>query len=153
MGRESYSPKPTDSRPSHPFRSAEEAWFWFMLAQQARADGARIVAGAALARPCEPMDILKIVDRLYRQRVLMLDHLLVLRHYGRRMMPPDGRRVREVRAATLWQEALAHLESCLVEKGIVTARRWWRDLDPQAGLFDPSCPALPTVEACHVGTP
>ncbi len=65
-----------------PFDTVEEAWFWFILAQQARNEGARITAGqGALIRPCEPVDILKVLDRLYRQRSLSMDHMLVLRHY------------------------------------------------------------------------
>jgi len=76
-----------------PFESAQEAWFWFINAQQARNDGARFVAGCSkIPRPCEPLDILKIVDRLHRTRRLQRDHLLVLRHYGRRQMAPDPRR-------------------------------------------------------------
>lgn len=72
-----------------PFDSAEEVWFWFIMAQQARNEGARFSAGAGMIpRPCEPLDILKILDSLYRQRRLQRDHLLVLRHYGRRNMPP-----------------------------------------------------------------
>lgn len=104
-----------------PFASAEEAWFWFIQAQQARADGARFTAGAGLyTRPCEPLDILKILDRLYRKRELLMDHLLVLRHYGRRMMPPDRHRIKERRAHSLWVEALGRIEMVLVSKGIVS---------------------------------
>lgn len=103
-----------------PFISAEEAWFWFVRSQEARNDGARFVAGLGLfPRPCEPLDILKAVDRLTRQRRLLLDHLLVLRHYGRRSMAPDPRRVKEARAHRLWKEALERLEAVLERKNIV----------------------------------
>lgn len=103
-----------------PFQSAEEAWFWFISAQEARQDGARYAAGQALIpRPCEPLDILKIVDRLYRHRRLIRDHLLVLRYYGRRHMAPDRGRVREMRAYKIWMEAMARMESVLECKGIV----------------------------------
>lgn len=103
-----------------PFTSAEEAWFWFIDAQDAKSSGARIVAGQGLyPRPCETVDILKILDRLYRSHLLMRDHLLVLRHYGRRKMPPDSERVKEVRAYRLWHEALDAMEDVLVQKGIV----------------------------------
>lgn len=116
-----------------PFRDAEEAWFWFIAAQQARADGARFTAGASLyPRPCEPLDILKVLDQLYRNRRLLRDHLLVLRHYGRRHMPPDPRRVKEQRARTLWLEAMERIEPVLVQKGIVRkgfmpSTQWFRD--------------------------
>ncbi len=108
-----------------PFETVEEAWFWFITAQEARNEGAKFVAGAgSITRPCEPIDILKILDGLYRQRRLLRDHLLVLRHYGRRHMPPDARRVKEVRAARLWQEAFDRMEPILQRKGIVRKENW-----------------------------
>lgn len=114
------TPKPTAAVETTPFDSAEDAWFWFIQAQGARADGARFSAGQGICtRPCEPVDILKILDTLYRQRRLLMDHLLVLRHYGRRMLPPDARRPKELRAHTLWREALERLHPALVRKGIV----------------------------------
>lgn len=123
-----YSPK-RDIRPDEgpqPFSSAEEAWFWFMAAWRARADGARIVAGQGTTeRPCEPIDILRAVDALRRSRVLVTDHLLVLRHYGDRHMAPDAKRVKERRAAALWIAALDALEEVLVRKGIVVRKNWW----------------------------
>ncbi len=118
--REQYAPRPQAEIAAIPFASAEEAWFWFIQAQQARNDGARFRVGAGLyPRPCEPLDILKVLDRLYRARKLMMDHVLVLRHYGRRMMPPDPYRVKEARAHKLWIEALGLMEFVLVGKGIV----------------------------------
>ncbi len=111
-------------RATIPFMSAAEAWFWFMDAQQAKNEGARVTAGLSLyPRPCEPIDILKTVDRLYRQRRLLMDHLLVLRHYGRRRYSPDPTRVKEMRAARLWEEALDRIQDVLVEKGIVQQPR------------------------------
>lgn len=103
-----------------PFETAEEAWFWFISAQAAKNDGAQYVAGAGLyPRPCEPVDILKVLDTLYRNRRLLRDHLLVLRHYGRRQMPPDAARIKERRAYGLWREALERIEEILIRKGIV----------------------------------
>jgi len=58
---------------AEPFRSVEEAWFWTMAGLIARRDGARIVSGAGLVpRPCEPDDVVKCLDRLYRQRRIEL---------------------------------------------------------------------------------
>ena len=107
-----------------PFDTVEEAWFWFVLAQQAKVDGARYVAGmSSLSRPCEPNDILKVLNGLYRNRMLLWDHILVLRHYGRRQMAPDPRRVKEMRADKLWGEALNRLEPILIRKGIVAPKK------------------------------
>lgn len=105
--------------PGEPFTSAEDAWFWFMQAQEAKAAGARVVAGLGLVqRPCEPIDIYRIVDQLYRARKLLRDHLLVMTHYGRRLTPPDPARDREARAAALWEEAFDHLAPALRRKGL-----------------------------------
>lgn len=124
----------SDSDNAVPFDSAEEAWFWFIAAQQAKGDGARFIAGQALVqRPCEPLDILKTLDRLYRNRRVVRDHLLVLRHYGRRFMAPDPRRVKEARAYTLWTQALERLEEVLRRKGVV--REIYDLKEPAANYF------------------
>lgn len=121
-----------------PFESVEDVWFWFITAQEARNEGARFVAGAgAITRPCEPIDILKILDGLYRKRRLIRDHLLVLRHYGRRHLAPDPRRVREARAARLWTEALDRMEPILTRKGIVSQGSWVKAYE------------IPNVDDCH----
>jgi hypothetical protein len=119
---------PRSSRAAHysaltrvePFGSAEEAWFWTMSALIARRDGARIVAGAgAVQRPCEPDDVVRAIDRLYRQRRLDLAHARVLRVWGERGMVPDARTPSEMRDAQLWGEAMQRLEWPLRVKGIV----------------------------------
>lgn len=103
-----------------PFETTEEAWFWFIAAQTARNDGARLVAGSSvIPRPCEPVDILNILNRMHRGRLLLWDHLLVLRHYGVRNFPPDSHRLKEARAFRLWAEAMAKLEDVFIAKGIV----------------------------------
>lgn len=115
-----YTPKNQPDTAAMPFDNMEEAWFWFIHAQEARNDGAQCRSGLGLAaRPCEPADILQCLDRLYRNRRLSMDHLLVLRHYGKRQMRPEAARAREARAAALWQEALERIEPVLVRKGIV----------------------------------
>jgi hypothetical protein len=103
-----------------PFRTVEEAWFWFVQAQDARSSGARFVAGAGtVPRPCEPLDLMRVVDRLYRNRRLLRDHLHVLVHYGRRLAAPDPQRSVEARASALWREALDRIAPVLRGKGIV----------------------------------
>jgi hypothetical protein len=105
---------------TEPFASAEEAWFWTMAALVARRDGARIVSGRGLvARPCEPDDVVKCLDRLYRQRRIDLAHARILRIWGERGTAPDPRAPRERGDWRLWREALARLEWPLRVKGIV----------------------------------
>ncbi|MGQ9371003.1 hypothetical protein [Azospirillum sp. ST 5-10] len=120
MPRDQHVPRSVASCDGVPFGTAEEAWFWSVQAHDAKAEGARIVAGRGLVvRPCEPDDVLRAVDRLFRQRRLVRDHLHVLVHYGRRLMPPDPERRHEQRACTLWREAFACLAPVLRDKGIV----------------------------------
>lgn len=133
FSRQKYRSPVIRERETTPFDTVEEAWFWFVAAQQAKAEGARIIAGQGMVeRPCEPVDILKILDRLYRQRAIAMPHILVLRHYGRRNMAPDARRIKEARAAKLWREAMDRLEPVFESKGILRKNSWVRRYDPQA---------------------
>lgn len=114
--------------PVQPFASAEEAWFWTMQALQARRDGARLRAAAGqVARPCEPDDVVKCLDRLYRQRRIDLAHAHVLRCWGDRGTAPNVTTRPGHADRRLWDEAMRHLEAGLVAKGIVA----WPGTHPQ----------------------
>lgn len=103
-----------------PFLSAEEAWLWGMQGLLARQEGARPVAGMALyPRPCEPDDLVLILQRLHRRGRVSSGHVGVMMDYGRRVMPPDGRCREEELAAYLWDEALDLMVTSLRAKGIV----------------------------------
>lgn len=118
------NPSFMDDTPITPFESAEEAWFWFITSWQARQEGAKITAGQGdIVRPCEPVDIFKIVERLYRGRRLQIDHLRVMNHYGKRQMKPDLYRPNEARSYTIWEEGMMRLESALESKGIVVVHK------------------------------
>lgn len=118
--RPGYAPASRASFKSEPFASAEEAWFWTMAALVARRDGARIVAGAGLVqRPCEPDDVVRCLDRLYRQRRVDLQHARILRIWGERQCAPDPRAPRERGDWRLWREAMTRLDWPLRSKGIV----------------------------------
>lgn len=117
-------PKPRSQAPApgpaEPFATGEEAWFWYVRCQKARLEGARFVAGLAeVERPCEPDDVYRAVTDLRRRRLLGAWHLSVLGLFGWREAPPDARCGDERKAARLWEEALARLESVLRPKGIV----------------------------------
>jgi hypothetical protein len=101
------------------FSDVISLWFWFVIAMSARHEGARIKAGAGSDRPCEPTDVLTIVHRLYRHRLLLMDHLRVLNHYGHRQRPPDPRLPFELRAHTLWKEAMEKLDIACRKKGLI----------------------------------
>ncbi|HSK38648.1 MAG TPA: hypothetical protein VK943_02665 [Arenibaculum sp.] len=120
MARDRFVPRPCATAAGIPFSNAEEAWFWFVRAHEAKAAGARIAAAQAeVPRPCEPIDLMRVIDRLYRNRRLIRDHLHVLAHYGRRSAAPDPDRQREQRACVLWREAFGLIEPVLRGKGIV----------------------------------
>lgn len=105
---------------AEPFRSAEEAWIWTMSALVARHEGARIVAGAgSKQRPCEPDDVVKCLDRLYRQRRIDLVHARIMRLWGERGMAPDPRQLSERNDWRIWNEAMQRLDWPLRMKGIV----------------------------------
>jgi hypothetical protein len=103
-----------------PFESADHAWLWTMAALIARREGARYTANkGAVARPCDPDDVVKCLDGLYRQGRISLAHARVLRIWGERQMPPSPSVAAERRDHTLWVEALDRLAWPLRIKGIV----------------------------------
>lgn len=105
---------------AEPFRSAEEAWFWTLAALTARREGARYTANRGLVRrPCDPDDVVKCLDTLYRRRRIDLVHARILRIWGERQMPPNPAFAGERSDWRLWQEALGRLEWPLRIKGIV----------------------------------
>lgn len=108
---------PTEAQ-GEPFRDAEHAWFWTMGALAARRDGSGRGA-LGIRRPCDPDDILKCLDGLYRQRRIDLVHARVLRTWGERQMAPDPAYTGERHDARLWKEAMERLEWPLRVKGIV----------------------------------
>ena len=108
-----------------PFGSAEEAWLWTMAALRARRDGARYSANRGLiGRPCEPDDVVRCLDALYRRRRIDLVHARVLRIWGERQAAPNPIYATERCDYRLWREALERLEFPLRVKGIVGGQGW-----------------------------
>lgn len=108
------------SEATQPFASAEEAWLWTMAALIARREGARYSAGKGrFARPCEPDDVVRCLDTLYRQRRIDLAHARILRVWGDRQTAPNPNHALEQNDWRLWREALDRLEWPLRVKGIV----------------------------------
>lgn len=102
------------------FRDAEEAWLWTMAALMARREGARYSANQGrVSRPCEPDDVLKCLDMLYRRRRIDLVHARILRIWGERQASPNPAFPGERCDWRLWREALDRLEWPLRVKGIV----------------------------------
>ena len=64
-----------DPEATVPFHSAQEAWFWTVAALLARRDGAGVAwRPDGPTRPCDPDDIVRCLDVLYRQRSIELLH-------------------------------------------------------------------------------
>ena len=107
-------------KPLQRFSNAEEAWFWTMAALRARREGARYTANlGAVQRPCEPDDVVKCLDTLYRRRRINLEHARVLRRWGERQTPPSPTNRRDRNDWRLWREAMERLDWLLRVKGIV----------------------------------
>ena len=103
-----------------PFETAEQAWLWTMAALIARREGARYTANKGRTRrPCDPDDVVKCLDGLYRQRRIDLAHARILRIWGERQMAPSLAVAVERHDHRLWVEALGRLEWPLRVKGIV----------------------------------
>jgi hypothetical protein len=120
MKREKYAARPLSAAPGEPFASAAEAWFWGVACLVARAEGARVVADrGAVARPCDPVDLVAGVERLARAGRLGAGHVRALFRYGRRAAPPDPRDGTEAPAARLWDEALDRLGAVWRRQGIL----------------------------------
>ncbi len=115
-----FAPRLQSEAPEQLFASAEAAWFWYMRAQRARLEGARLSGAAAtFQRPCCSDDIYRWVMGLYRHRRLTTNELRVLAVYGWRETPPDGRLSGEADDAKTWDRALDTLGSALVARGVM----------------------------------
>ncbi len=105
---------------AEPFKSAEEAWLWTMAALVARRHGARCRANMGMiVRPCEPDDVVKCLDTLYRRRKIDLVHARILRIWGERQIAPNPAHTSERCDWRLWREAMRSLEWPLRAKRIV----------------------------------
>ena len=111
-------PHPPPARvQAEPFRSAEQAWFWTVGALAARREGSG--GGRGIERPCDPDDVMRCLDQLYRARRIELLHARILRIWGERQCAPNPACARERCDWRLWREAMDRLEWKLRGKGIV----------------------------------
>lgn len=103
-----------------PFRTPDEAWLWTMAALIARRDGARYTGRRGkVTRPCDPDDVVKCLDTLYRRRRIDLGHARILRIWGERRLAPNPAHASERSDFRLWREAMEELEGLLRIKGII----------------------------------
>ena len=67
------------------------------------------------------IEILGSLNKAYKGRRLLMDHLRVLHFYGQKGMAPRGWISQEARGATLWKEALSILTPIWQEAGYITS--------------------------------
>lgn len=103
---------------TEPFSSTEQAWFWTMAALAARRDGTQ-GGGARTPRPCDPDDVVRCLDQLYRRRRIDLLHARILRIWGERQVAPNSAYATERHDAAVFREAIGRLDWPLRVKGIV----------------------------------
>lgn len=103
-------PFPVRSAVRPPFSSAADAWFWAMSCFIASRGGG--VAGGA-------EEVMKCLDRLYRQRRIELQHVRILRIWGERRVAPNLRFQNEQADARLWREVINKLDAPLRQRGLV----------------------------------
>ncbi len=121
MGRQRFTASSTPLRDATMFTTAEEAWLWYARCQIARNEGVRFTAGLGdVARPCDPDDIVREVQRLYRAKILRRSHLSILSRFGSMLTPPNPHDGHGRGEAVLWDEALDRLTTPLRHKGIVS---------------------------------
>ena len=119
LSRQSTMSIPASMPSAEPFHSTEQAWFWTMAALSARHEGSSNGGGPRVVRPCDPDDVVKCLDTLYRRRRIDLAHARILRVWGERQQAPDARYPAERSEHRLWQEAIDRLDWLLRMKGIV----------------------------------
>ena len=119
-------------RGARPFASVEAAWFWTMAALVARRDGKNHDRTPEKgARPCEPDDVVKCLDRLYRQRRIDLAHIRVLRIWGERQTVPTAKHRGDLR---LWREVIHRLRWPLQQRDLI--------VPPTGGLLQANTESL-----------
>ena len=108
------------TQPIEHFTNAEEAWFWFVRSEKARAERAKAEHTKSLyGRPCDPDDVFRWVKQLYDGGALAIGHLMVMGHYGYLDRYPDRHVEDEVVDYIVWTDAFDMLEPVLVDKGVV----------------------------------
>lgn len=102
------------------FANAEEAWFWFVRSEKARAERAKAAdTKSVFDRPCDPDDVFRWVKQLYDGGGLAAGHLMVMGQYGFLDRVPDPANDDEVIDYIVWTDAFDALEHVLTYKGVV----------------------------------
>ena len=71
---------------------------------------------------CDHDDVLRVLETLFKNRIIDFEHINVLKHYSLRGDPPHFERFREKKAHDLWKEAMKLMRPAFEAKGIVRER-------------------------------
>ena len=108
----------TNTQPTTPFSSTEEAWFWYCLCEELK-NKRSTNTDHHIIRPCESSDIFLAVKRLIRAGILQPKHIKVLSKYGFEQVPPHPHFGDSLKICDIWTEAIRFLDNLLRRKGIV----------------------------------
>jgi hypothetical protein len=100
-----------------PFRSTVEAFFWTVRTLAARGTPAQPSNGSTLRRPCDPGEVIRALDTLYRRRRIDTAHARVLARWGARQKEPSPQH--HPSDSVLFREAIDRLDWPLRVRGIV----------------------------------
>jgi hypothetical protein len=104
-------------RKGSPFRDTEACIIWMVQTLAAEAEGSPRKAKPSI---CEPAEVVKCLDTLYRRRRIDLHHVRILRLWGHRGRAPNPANPMEKSDARSWREALDRLEWPLRSLGIIS---------------------------------
>ena len=97
------------------FKSAESAFFWYVHSL----DSKRHTGDFGNKRPCEPLDILRAIERLVRRGVIQPAQVTILRKYGMSGRAPDASKDEQKQDFNLWKAAMRAIAEELEKNGIV----------------------------------
>ena len=116
MARVKRGPLPMGPAAGEPFASAQAAWFWAVAGWAARLAGGRPQPEpGAVARACEPGDVIRCFLDLQRRGRLRAAEARALAQRGREQLPPPA----HAPDAPAWTAGLAVLGHALRAKGLV----------------------------------
>jgi hypothetical protein len=102
-----------------PFREVEACIIWTIRALGDAAEGGN--GSRRDVQPiCEPIEVVRCIDTLYRRRRIDLRHARILRIWGHRGRPPRADAPNERSDSRLWCEATERLEWPLRSLGIIS---------------------------------
>ncbi len=108
------------------FENEEDLWFWYHTCLKLKESKQ---CYCRFERPCEPMDITILIQRLHETGMLLTGHLITLKTFGKQGFKPDhnihGKHQRDNEnrderiASETWREAMLVLNFVFKQKGFI----------------------------------